>query len=160
MRFVTIMDSRGGVAMQIGGVMRVRLITATPDETAADAIRRMLEAGVGSVVVCEGTAPVGIFTERDVLELAGDGANFEAIALRDVMTPNPLTIAAEDGILEAAKLMGTRRLRHLPVVEGGNLVGIVSIRDVLAFLAERLWSDHDETAHETAQALLERREKA
>ena len=46
--------------MQIGGVMRVRLVTADPGETAADAIRRMLDANVGSVVVCEGTVPVGI----------------------------------------------------------------------------------------------------
>jgi len=146
--------------MQIGGVMRVRLVTAEPDETAAGAIRRMLETNVGSIVVCEGTVPVGIFTERDVLRLAGAGADFEATVLRDTMTPNPLTITAEDGILEAAQLMGARKLRHLPVVEGGNLVGIVSISDVLGFLAERLWNDHDETAHATAQALLDRSVKA
>jgi CBS domain-containing protein len=146
--------------MQVGGVMHVRLVTAEPDETAADAIRRMLETSVGSVVVCEGTVPVGIFTERDILRLAGAGADLEETVLRDVMTPNPLTISAEDGILDAAQLMGARKLRHLPVVEGGNLVGIVSIHDVLAFLAERLWNDHDETAHATAQALLDRRVKA
>jgi CBS domain-containing protein len=52
--------------------------------------------------------------------------------------------------------MGERNLRHLPVVEGGNLVGIVSIRDVLGFLAERLWSERDEAAHDTARALLDR----
>src|SRR5262249_7653977 len=119
---VRIVTNRGRrLAMQIGGVMRVRLITAEPDETAAEAIRRMLEAGVGSVVVCEDHVPVGIFTERDVLKLAGDGADFEAAVLRDVMTRNPLTISADDGILQAAQLMGERRLRHLPVVEGGNL---------------------------------------
>jgi len=142
--------------MQIGGVMRVRLVTAKPDETAADAIRRMVEGNVGSVVVCEGTVPVGIFTERDVLRLAAAGAHFESTVLGDSMTPNPLTISAEDGIVEAAQLMGSRRLRHLPVVEGGNLVGMISIRDVLGFLAERLWNDHDETAHETVEALLDR----
>jgi CBS domain-containing protein len=142
--------------MQIGGVMRVRLVTATPDETAADAIRKMLESSVGSVVVCEGTVPVGIFTERDVLKLAGQSANFGTTILRDAMTPNPLTISSEDGILEAAQLMGARRLRHLPVVEGDNLVGIVSIRDVLGFLAERLFSEHDEVAHDTARALLQK----
>ena len=140
--------------MQIGGVMRVRLVTAEPDETAAYAIRLMLETNVGSVVVCEGTVPVGIFTERDVLRLAGSGADFEATALRDTMTPNPLTVSAEDGILEAAQLMGARKLRHLPVVEGGNLVGIVSIRDVLGFLAEKLYAEHDDAAAETARALL------
>jgi CBS domain-containing protein len=143
--------------MQIGGVMRTQLVTARPDQTAAEAIRTMLDAGVGSVVVCEGPEAVGIFTERDVLRLAGNGAAFGTTLLRDVMTPNPLTASAEDGILAAAQLMGERNLRHLPVVEGGNLVGIVSIRDVLGFLAERLWSERDEAAHDTARALLDRR---
>jgi CBS domain-containing protein len=143
--------------MQIGGVMRTQLVTARPDQTAAEAIRTMLDAGVGSVVVCEGPEPVGIFTERDVLRLAGNGAAFGTTLLRDVMTPNPLTASAEDGILAAAQLMGERNLRHLPVVEGGNLVGIVSIRDVLGFLAERLWAERDEAAHDTARALLDRR---
>jgi CBS domain-containing protein len=140
--------------MQIGGVMRTQLVTARPDQTAAEAIRTMLDAGVGSVVVCEGPEPVGIFTERDVLRLAGNGAAFGTTLLRDVMTPNPLTASADDGILAAAQLMGERNLRHLPVVEGGNLVGIVSIRDVLGFLAERLWAEKDEAAHDTARALL------
>jgi CBS domain-containing protein len=143
--------------MQIGGVMRTQLVTARPDQTAAEAIRTMLDAGVGSVVVCEGPEPVGIFTERDVLRLAGNGAAFGTTLLRDVMTPNPLTASADDGILAAAQLMGERNLRHLPVVEGGNLVGIVSIRDVLGFLAERLWAEKDEAAHDTARALLDRR---
>jgi CBS domain-containing protein len=143
--------------MHVGGVMRVRLVTAEPGETAAQAIGKMLQAQVGSVVVCEGTVPVGIFTERDVLKLAGAGVDFRAVVLRDVMTPNPLTISADVGILDAAQLMGQRNLRHLPVVEGGNLAGIVSIRDVLAFLAERLWAERDAAAHDTARALLDRR---
>jgi CBS domain-containing protein len=141
--------------VQIGGVMRVKIVTAQPDGTAAEAIRTMVAAGVGSVVVADGPSPIGIFTERDVLRLAGEGADFEQLILRDVMTPNPLTISADDGILAAAQLMGERNLRHLPVVEGGNLVGIVSIRDVLGFLAERLWAERDEAAHDTARALLE-----
>jgi CBS domain-containing protein len=140
--------------MQIGGVMRVRLVTARPDQTAAEAIRAMLDAGVGSVVVCDGPEPVGIFTERDVLKLAGAGASFGTSLLRDVMTPNPLTVTPDVGILDAAQMMGERNLRHLPVVEGGNLVGIVSIKDVLGFLAERLWSEKDAVAHDTARALL------
>jgi CBS domain-containing protein len=143
--------------MEIGSVMRVTLVTARPDETAADAIRRMLAKNVGSVVVCEGTVPVGIFTERDVLRLAGSGADFESLVLRETMTPNPLTISAEDGILEAAQLMTARKLRHLPVVEDGNLLGMVSIGDVLAFLGRKLWNDRDEAAYETAQALFDRK---
>jgi CBS domain-containing protein len=139
--------------MQIGAVMRVRLVTARPDETTGEAIRRMLDAGVGSIVVCEDNEAVGIFTERDVLRLAGAGADFETVLLKTAMTPSPLTISAEDAILEAAELMGERRLRHLPVVQDGNLVGMVSMRDVFGFLADRLHAERDETAAETARAL-------
>jgi CBS domain-containing protein len=142
--------------MQVGGIMHVRLVTARPDESTGSAIRRMVDAGIGSVVVCEDTVPVGIFTERDVLRLASEGADFGTRAVRDAMTPNPLTISADVGILEAAQLMGERGIRHLPVVEGENLVGIVSMRDVLGFLAERLYADQDEAARETTRALLGR----
>ena len=143
--------------MNIGGVMRTKLVTARPDETAADAIRRMLSSGIGSVIVIEDNAPVGMFTERDVLRLAGEGTDFETIPVRRAMTGRPLTIGAGDNILDAAQLMAARRLRHLPVVEDGNLVGIVSMRDVLAYLAERLYSgDKDDAAHNTTRALLDR----
>ena len=142
--------------MVVGGVMRTKLVTATPDETAGAAIQRMLEAGVGSIVVCEGPVPVGIFTERDVLRLSGGETAFHDRPLREVMTPRPLTVSPQDSILEAAKLMGERQIRHLPVVEGEYLLGIVSIRDVFGFLVERLWQEHDEAAREAAHALLSR----
>lgn len=142
--------------MHIGGVMRVKLVTARPDQTAAEAIRTMLDAGVGSVLVVDGPELVGIFTERDVLRLAGAGVSFGTVLLRDVMTPGPLSVSSDVTILDAAQMMGARNLRHLPVVEGGNLVGVVSIRDVLGFLAERLWAERDEAAHDTARTLLSR----
>src|ERR1041385_2553886 len=106
---------RGGAGVQIGGVMRVNLVTGSPEHTAAEAIRTMVDAGVGAVGVADATGRVCIVTERDVLRLAGRGADFAAIRLRDVMTPNPLTISADDGILAAAQLMGQRKLRPLPV---------------------------------------------
>ncbi|HEY8028298.1 MAG TPA: CBS domain-containing protein [Gaiellaceae bacterium] len=137
--------------------MRTQLVTSRPDQTASEAIRTMLDAGVGSVLLLDGPELVGIFTERDVLRLAGAGASFGTVLLRDVMTPSPLTVSPDVSILDAAQMMGERNLRHLPVVEGGNLVGVVSIKDVLGFLAERLWSERDEAAHDTARALLDRR---
>lgn len=143
--------------MHIGGVMRTKLVTAPPDESAADAIRRMLQAGIGSVIVIEDNAPVGMFTERDVLRLAAEGTDFETIPVRRAMTGRPLTISTDDDILAASQMMAERKLRHLPVTEDGNLVGIVSMRDVLAYLAERLYSgDKDDAAHDTTRALLDR----
>jgi CBS domain-containing protein len=140
--------------MQVGSVMRVGLVTAAPHDTAAEAIRRMVAANTGAIVVVDENVPVGIFTERDVLRLAGNGANFETVLLRTAMTRDPLTISGDDGILEAAQLMGERRLRHLPVVQDGNLVGMVSMRDLLGFITERLYSNGDEAAAQTARALL------
>ena len=142
--------------MHIGGVMRTKLVTARPDESAADAIRRMLQSGIGSVIVIEEHVPIGMFTERDVLRLAGEGADFDSTPVGRVMTPRPLTIGSGDNILDAAQLMAARKLRHLPVVEDGNLIGIVSMRDVFGYLAERLFSTQDEAAHDTARALLDR----
>jgi CBS domain-containing protein len=117
----------------------------------------MLSSGIGSVIVIDENVPVGMFTERDVLRLAAEGTDFETIPVRRAMTPRPLTIAAGDDILEASQMMAERKLRHLPVTEDGNLVGIVSMRDVLAYLAERLYSgDKDDAAHTTTRALLDR----
>lgn len=143
--------------MRVGDVMDTRAITARPDDDVASAIRRMAEADVGSVAVCDGSRLVGIFTERDVLRLAAEGEEFGRRRLGDVMTSPPVTITPDASILDAAELMGERRIRHLPVVEDGNLHGVVGIRDLLAALVERLWQSHDEGAHETARRLLTRR---
>ena len=142
--------------MQIGGVMRVRLVTARPDETAGAAIRKMLEANVGSIVVCEETVPVGIFTERDVLRLTAEGPDFDEVRVGDVMTTQLVTLSPHDDILDAARLMGERKIRHLPVLEGENLLGMVGIREVVRVLVERLWRTHDPEARDRARELLAR----
>src|SRR6266496_312401 len=134
--------------------MSVRLVTVTPDESVADAIARMNDSGVGSVVVCDGPRLAGIFTERDVLRLAAAGGPFADRPMRDVMTARVLTIAADDDVLAAAKLMSERRIRHLPVVEGENVIGMLGIRDALRLIVERLFSEHDPQARETARELL------
>jgi CBS domain-containing protein len=142
--------------MPIVDVMSSRLVQVPPDATVQEAIARMAEANVGSVAVSEGSRLVGIFTERDVLRLASERAQLESVKLGDVMTTDLVTVSAEDDIAAAARLMGERRIRHLPVVQGENLLGIVGIRDVLAALTEVLWRTHDEQAHETVRELLAR----
>ena len=142
--------------MAIGDVMRTRVVTVEPTVTARIAVLRMLEEGVGSVAVCEGGRLVGIFTERDVLALAGEGTDLDAVRVGDVMTRAPLTVDADVQVLDAARLMGERRIRHLPVVEDGHLLGMIGIRDLLGSLVERAWNTHDEAAHDTARALFRR----
>ena len=142
--------------MAVADVMAFRVVTVSPDDTVQVAIARMLEENVGSVAVCEGERLAGIFTERDVLRLAGEGPDFASVRVGDVMTTQLVTLAPDDDILDAARLMGERKIRHLPVLEGENLLGVVGIREVVRALVERLWRTHDEEARERARELLDR----
>jgi CBS domain-containing protein len=72
------------------------------------------------------------------------------------MTTSVTTVTADVSVVDAAALMGERRIRHLPVVENGHLLGMIGIRDVVGSLVERVWQAHDETAHETARQLFRR----
>jgi CBS domain-containing protein len=146
--------------MPIADVMTVQTVSVRPEETVQAAIARMVEENVGSVAVCEGTRLVGMFTERDVLRLTGEGVQLEELLVGDVMTTRLVTVSSDDDIVAVAHLMGERRIRHVPVIEGDNLVGIVGIRDVLGVLAEMLWKAHDEEARETVRELLARPPRA
>ena len=137
--------------------MRVRVVAVAPHESVQLAIARMLEESIGSVAVCDGPRLVGIFTERDVLRLAGQGTELGELTVETVMTPHPVTISPDADVLDAAQLMNERGIRHLPVVEGENLLGMLGIREVLRTLVERLWQTRDPEFHERARELLERR---
>ena len=142
--------------MAIADLMSLRVVSVRPDESAQLAVARMLEENVGAVAVCEGERLVGIFTERDVLRLTGEGTSLTEVKVGDVMTRTLLTVSPDDDVLAAAELMGAKQIRHLPVIQGENLLGIVGIRDVLRMLVERLWRDHDPGAREMARELLRR----
>ena len=142
--------------MAVADVMSFRVVRVASDDSVRVAIARMLEENVGSVAVCDGERLVGIFTERDVLRLAGEGPDFADVNVGDVMTRSPVTISPDDDVLAAAQLMGARRIRHLPVVQGENLLGIVGIREVMRTLVERLWRTQDPEARERARELLSR----
>jgi CBS domain-containing protein len=142
--------------MAIADVMNLKLVSVRPDESAQVAVARMLESGVGSVLVCEDNRLLGIFTERDVLRLAGESADLRQIRVADVMTRHVLSIGPDDDVVAAARLMGEKRIRHVPVVQDGNILGVVGIRDVMRSLVELIWRSQDEDARATARSLLER----
>lgn len=106
------------------------LLALSPDTTVREAARRMAERGVGAAPVMAGDALVGIFTERDVLVrvVAADG-DPDRTRVAAVMTPEPRTIAADATPLEALRQMHEGDFRHVLVVDGRRLIGIVSMRD-------------------------------
>ena len=144
--------------MPIADLLSPRVVSVRPEETVRVAIARMLEEDIGSVAVCEEERLVGIFTERDVLRLAGDGANFDELLVRDVMTRTLVTATPDVHVLDAARLMSEKKIRHLPVLHGEHLLGVVGIREVVRSMVEQLWRRPDPDVRETARELLVGRE--
>lgn len=108
-------------------------VTVPPTATIADAIRAMKDQRVGSVMVpnTDGS-PAGIFTERDVLNLCADGlTDFTNMSIRPHMTCDMTTGRLDETVSEALSVMTAKRFRHLPVVEDGKMVGVVSIGDLV-----------------------------
>jgi len=110
--------------------MSRELLDVTAATTLADAAKKMSGGRVGAVIVLEDGALRGILTERDVLRAVGEG-RVEGSTVADWMTSDPETIEPAESTDMAATLMIHGGFRHLPVVEEGRVVGIVSIRDLM-----------------------------
>ncbi len=120
-----------------------RFLTATADETVSNACRLMQTRNVGAVLVISGNRLIGIFTERDaVFRVIVPGLDPGKTPLRDVMTAQPLTIGPEKSYGHAMLLMHENGFRHLPVIENGGLIGIVSSRNAMdPALEEFVWEE-------------------
>jgi len=114
-------------------------LVCTPAATVTDSASMMKARGKGAVLVTEQEALVGIFTERDVsLRVVAAGLAAEQTPLSRVMTSNPVIIEASDTALQALARMHAGRFRHLPVMDGGRLINIVSLRDIYACASTQL----------------------
>jgi CBS domain-containing protein len=111
------------------------LLSIEPDQRLAEAAKRMASRGVGAVVVLDGGNLVGILTERDLLKAVASGFKEDA-RVSEWMTRHPETVESEDTTDHAAALMIHGGFRHLPVVDGGQLIGILSIRDLMKVALE------------------------
>lgn len=114
----------------VGSIMSRELLAVAADTTLTDAARKMKGGRVGAVVVLEGDALKGILTERDVLRAVGED-RVAGTTVADWMTREPETIEPSETTAMAATLMIHGGFRHLPVVDGGTVVGIISIRDLM-----------------------------
>ncbi len=112
-------------------------VTDAPDDTLAEASSKMWTQQTGSLLIMEGDQLMGIVTERDVLRTVAEGLDPKSVSLRDVMTTKLVTVGPDTNLREAAQTMFERWFRHLPVVtETGQIVGIISLRDLVTLLAE------------------------
>lgn len=107
-----------------------------PEATLAEAAEHMVETGVDSVAVVAERSLVGILTEHDLVVAVADGADLEEEPVKDWMTESPDTIGPDIRVREAVTWLMQTGYRHLPVVDGSELLGIVSVRDLLWALAD------------------------
>ena len=112
--------------------MSGKTLSVPSTATLAEAARTMVTARVGSALVIDDPWLVGIITERDALRAVADGADPAQARVSDWMTPEPVTAGPDTDSEDAATLMAAQGFRHLPVVDGTTVLGIVSLRDVLS----------------------------
>jgi CBS domain-containing protein len=135
MRWAGVTESLGQPAAAgatLRDLMNSRVTATTPDTSVAEAATGMVQANVGSAVVMQGRFLVGILTERDVLRAAASAQDLSASLVLDWMTPNPESASPETPIEEAAQIMLLNGFRHLPIVDGREVCGVVSLRDLFA----------------------------
>lgn len=123
------------IATRVADVKRRSPVAVSPATPLSEVVAQIREANRGSVVVVDAGQVIGIFTERDLMTRvnhAGDG--WKQTPVKDVMTESPVTIRPDQSVEDAMNLMVAGGYRHLPLVDGGDLVGLLSIRDVLKHL--------------------------
>ncbi len=111
-------------------VMSTDLVIVAPATTVAEAATTMSTRKVGSALVMDGDALIGIFTERDVMRAVASEFDAEHRQVGSFMTPDPTTIGPDAETHEGLSSMFAFGFRHMPVVEGGRVVGMVSMRDL------------------------------
>lgn len=134
--------------MRIADVLRNKgadVVTVGPSATVAELIATLAERNVGALPVVDGGGLVGIVSERDVVRrLHAGGASVLAATVAEIMTTGVITCAPGDDAADLAGVMTQRRFRHLPVVVDGELVGIVSIGDLVKTRIDMLESEREQ----------------
>ena len=112
-------------------------ISVCPDDTVFAALELMVDKNVGALLVMEGENFIGIFTERDYArKVILKGKASKETLIREIMTEDPVTVSLDNTIEDCMRLMTNKFIRHLPVMDNGKLVGIISIGDVVKFIIE------------------------
>ncbi|HTX62672.1 MAG TPA: CBS domain-containing protein [Acidimicrobiales bacterium] len=115
----------------VGMVMHSPVVTVEGTVTLREAAGALRDAGIGTLAVMDGPEIVGIVSERDVTRALADGADPDEVWVADVMSGEPRYVTSGDQVDAARDVMLAAGVRHLPVLDEGELVGIVSMRDLL-----------------------------
>ena len=142
--------------MQVRDVMTPAVVTESRHDSLSSAAEIMWRQQTGSLLVTEAGQIVGIITERDLLRAVALGADPERTTVDEAMTAEVYTVPPDTQLQEAARAMAARWIRHLPVVEGGQLLGVVSMRDVTGVFAA-MAGGQVRVEHEFDQLVRERR---
>ena len=117
--------------MKVSDLHQHELYTAQADESLDEAADRMSWHQVGALPVFDGQRLVGIITERDLIAAMAEGADASTTPVSDYMTPGPEVLGPDSELSDAAQVMLELGIRHLPILQRGRLVGVLSMRDLL-----------------------------
>ena len=111
--------------------------TAAPGDTVSDAVEKMHDRNIGALPIVEGDSLVGMFTERDALyRVVHSKLDPASTPVREVMTKDPDCVASAMSVIDAMRMVSEKRFRHLPVVEEGKLLGLVSSGDLTRWVVD------------------------
>ena len=117
--------------IKVKDAMVTRVVTARPSQTVFQVSKIMKKEGVGSVIICEGNAPIGIATREDIVDhVTAKDKLASKVIVKDIMSKNLVFCPPECDISEAARLMSKNKFERIPVVSMGKLVGIISTREI------------------------------
>lgn len=120
----------------VGEIMTSDVLAVDPSDTIGETAQKMVERGVSSAVVSDYGTLIGIVTERDLTRAVAGRVHSSEARVREWMTADPVTLGRDATAADAAKVMLDNGFRHVPIVEDGRAVGIVSIRDVARWSTE------------------------
>jgi CBS domain-containing protein len=118
--------------LTVGDLVHSRVVSTSSDSPVAEAAAAMVREKVGSALVMQGTFLAGILTERDVLKAAASGSDLTTVPVSAWMTKDPQAAGPDTPVEEAAQIMLLNGFRHLPIVEGRRVHGVVSLRDLFS----------------------------
>ncbi len=126
------MAETGRRGVTIGELMNTNVVSAAPESPVAEVAAAMVREKVGSAFIMQGRFLTGILTERDVLRAAASGMDLATVPASVWMTPDPQSAGPDTPVEDAAQIMFLNGFRHLPVMDGRHVCGVVSLRDLFA----------------------------